>query len=166
LRAEDKIEIVKEDGKTVVRPKESLVGADGWIPICEKRLPFEATISLLLLQSAPGVPVPIKLERRHADLVPLDAQLDEDVGLALATWAAGAATKPGGDVAPATGPPPGSVASLADLKARARTAGISQEQLAAAKAGLFPGSEKRSLSVAELNQLWAQFEGSLVGASG
>jgi hypothetical protein len=45
LRAEDKIEIVKDGDKTVVRPKESLIGAQGWIPICEKRLPFEATIS-------------------------------------------------------------------------------------------------------------------------
>ena len=90
LRAEDKIEIVKDaDGKTVVQPKQSLVGAEGWIPICEKRLPFEATISLLLLQSKPGVPVPIKLERRHVDLVPLDRPLDEDAGKALAAWAAG-----------------------------------------------------------------------------
>jgi hypothetical protein len=93
LRAEDKIEIVKQGEKTVVRPKESLIGADGWIPICEKRLPFEATISLLLLASAPGVPVPIKLERRHRELVPLDRQLDESVGVALAEWAAGGAVR-------------------------------------------------------------------------
>jgi hypothetical protein len=65
LRAEDKIEVVKDErGKTVVRPKESLVGAQGWIPICEKRLPFEATVSLLLTADAPGFPKPIKLERR------------------------------------------------------------------------------------------------------
>ncbi len=96
LRAEDKIEIVKDaQGKTVVRPKSSLVGADGWIPICEKRLPFELTISLLLTADAPGVPKPIKLERRHADLVPLDRQLDEEVGRRLAEWAAGGLTEPG-----------------------------------------------------------------------
>lgn len=89
LRAEDKVEIVKQDGKTVVRPKASLVGADGWIPICEKRLPFESTISLLLLQSQPGVPVPIKLERRHRELVALDAQLDEATGRRLGEWARG-----------------------------------------------------------------------------
>lgn len=94
LRAEDKVDVVKDaDGKTKIVPKSSLVGADGWIPICEKRLPFEATISLLLTADAPGVPKPIKLERRHADLVPLDAQLDEKVGLALAEWAAGAKTE-------------------------------------------------------------------------
>jgi hypothetical protein len=89
LRAEDKIEIVKQGDKTVVRPKESLVGAQGWIPICEKRLPFEATISLLLTADAPGVPKPIKLERRHQELVPLDKPLDESVGKALAEWARG-----------------------------------------------------------------------------
>lgn len=89
LRAEDKIEIVKEGGKTVVRPKVSLTGAEGWIPICEKRLPFEATISLLLTADAPGIPKPIKLERRHADLVPLDRPLSEEVGRLLGVWAAG-----------------------------------------------------------------------------
>jgi AAA domain-containing protein len=93
LRAEDKVEIGKDDnGKTVVRPKESLIGVDGWIPICEKRLPFEATISLLLTADRPGVPKPIKLERRHQAFVPLDRPLDEDVGRQLGEWASGAAT--------------------------------------------------------------------------
>jgi len=74
-----------------VRDKRSLVGVQGWIPIVEKRLPFEATISLMLLQANPGVPVPVKLERRHAGLVPLDAPLAEEVGVALAEWARGGA---------------------------------------------------------------------------
>jgi hypothetical protein len=100
LRAEDKIEIVKVDGKTEVRPKASLVGADGWIPICEKRLPFEATISLLLTADAPGVPKPVKLERRHQALVPLDRPLNEQVGSALAAWAAGSAGRTDGGEAP------------------------------------------------------------------
>lgn len=89
LRAEDKIEVVKVDGRTVVRPKETLTGAEGWVPICEKRLPFEATISLLLTADAPGVPKPVKLERRHEALIPLDQPLTEDTGRALAAWAAG-----------------------------------------------------------------------------
>ena len=105
LRAEDKIEIVKDaEGKTIVRPKQSLVGAEGWIPICEKRLPFEATISLLLLQANPGVPVPIKLERRHADLVSLTEQLSEDTGRALAKWAAGSLKAPGAPPLPSAAP--------------------------------------------------------------
>jgi hypothetical protein len=96
-RATDKVEIGKDaQGKTVVRPKESLTGADGWIPISERRLPFEATISLLLTADAPGVPKPIKRERRHQELVPLDQQLDEKVGQALAKWAAGGSAKGGG----------------------------------------------------------------------
>jgi AAA domain-containing protein len=89
LRAEDKVEMVKVNGKTEVRAKESLIGTQGWIPIVEKRLPFEATISLLLLQSNPGVPVPIKLERRHQDLVFTDVPLDEATGERLAAWAKG-----------------------------------------------------------------------------
>lgn len=89
LRSEDKVEVAKVDGRTVIRPKQSLIGADGWIPICEKRLPFEATVSLLLLQTKPGVPVPIKLERRHAELIPLDQPLDEETGRRLGEWAAG-----------------------------------------------------------------------------
>lgn len=92
LRAEDKVDVVKgADGKTQIVPKASLVGAEGWIPICEKRLPFEATISLLLTADAPGVPKPIKLEARHAPLVPLNSRLDENVGAALAEWARGGA---------------------------------------------------------------------------
>jgi hypothetical protein len=92
-RAEDKIEIGKDAaGKTVIRPKESLTGLGGWIPICERRLPFEATISLLFTADAPGVPKPIKLERRHADLIPLDQQITEETGRQLAAWASGAGT--------------------------------------------------------------------------
>ena len=115
LRAEDKIEVVKENGKTVVRPRQTLTGAQGWVPICEKRLPFEATISLLLLQDNPGVPVPIKLERRHRELVPLDQPLSEETGAALAGWAhgesgaGGATSTPVDDQASAgiAGTPPG-----------------------------------------------------------
>jgi hypothetical protein len=96
LRAEDKIEIVKKDGKTVIQPLSTIPGksVDGWSPICEKRLPFEATVSLLMTADAPGVPKPIKLEKRHQPLVPLDAQLDEKVGLALAEWARGSRKPP------------------------------------------------------------------------
>lgn len=103
LRAEDKIEIIKQGDKTVVRPKESLVGAQGWIPICEKRLPFEATISLLVTADAPGVPKPIKLESRHKELVPLDQPISEETGKRLALWAAG--TSAGEPIAPSGGSP-------------------------------------------------------------
>jgi hypothetical protein len=94
LRAEEKIEIVKEGGKTVIRPKQSMVGRDGWIPICEKSLPFELTVSFLMTASAPGVPQPIKLQEQHKALFPLDKPLGEESGRLIAEWANGAAAEP------------------------------------------------------------------------
>lgn len=93
LRAEEKIEMVRKDGKTEIVKKQSLTGHDGWIPICEKNLPFEATCSFLLLASKPGVPIPIKLQEQHRELFPLDKQITEDSGVKLARWAAGGTTK-------------------------------------------------------------------------
>jgi hypothetical protein len=95
FRAEEKIEIVKDErGKTQVVPKRSLVGLDGWVPITEKTLPYELTMSLLLLAQEAGVPKPIKLQEQHRPLVPLDRPLTADVGAALAEWAKGAPPKP------------------------------------------------------------------------
>lgn len=96
LRAEEKIEMVKENGKTVVRAKQSMTGKDGWLPICDKNLPFEATVSFLLLASNPGIPHPIKLQEQHKALFPLDAPITEQSGLALAQWAAGGSSSKAG----------------------------------------------------------------------
>lgn len=93
LRAEQKIEMVKEGGKTVIRAKQSLTGLDGWIPVCDKNLPFEATASFLLTADAPGMPKPIKLQDQHKALFPLDAPITEESGKRLAQWASGASTK-------------------------------------------------------------------------
>ena len=90
FRAEEKIEMVKEDGKMVVRPKRSLTGLDGWLPVCEKSIPFELTASLLFLASDPGKPVPIKLEEQMRDFFPRDRQVDESSGERLAAWSHGA----------------------------------------------------------------------------
>ncbi len=38
FRAEEKIDMIKEDGKTKIVPKEGPGGFKGWIPICEKNL--------------------------------------------------------------------------------------------------------------------------------
>lgn len=100
FRAEEKIEIVKENGKTVVRPKQSLAGKDGWVPVCEKNLPFELTVSFLMTADAPGVPKPIKLQEQHKALFPLDRPLGEESGKLIAAWANGAA-----EAAPAPAPP-------------------------------------------------------------
>ena len=96
LRAEEKIEIVREPDeqgrmKTKIVPKKTATGLDGWVPICEKSLPFEATASFLLLASSPGVPLPIKLQEQHRALFPLDKPITEDSGRLIAQWAAGAA---------------------------------------------------------------------------
>lgn len=89
LRAEQKIEMVKEQGKTVIRAKQSLTGLDGWIPVCEKNLPFEATCSFLLTADHPGIPHPIKLQEQHKALFPLDKPITEKSGQMLAAWASG-----------------------------------------------------------------------------
>jgi AAA domain len=91
FRAAQKVEMVKVDGKWEIVAKQSLTGVDGWIPICEKALPFELTMSLMLMADRPGVPHPIKLEGQHRPFVPLDTPITEATGMALGRWAAGAA---------------------------------------------------------------------------
>lgn len=91
LRAEEKIEMAKDDkGKTVIVKKQTLTGRDGWVPICDKNLPFEATASFLLLAANPGVPIPIKLQEQHRALFPLDRPITEESGRRIAEWASGA----------------------------------------------------------------------------
>ena len=94
VRAEEKVDIVKgADGKTKIVPKEApQKGLHGWIPICEKNLPYELTLSLLMTADQPGVPKPIKLQEQHRPFVPLDRPISEETGQALAAWAAGAGT--------------------------------------------------------------------------
>jgi len=92
LRAEDKVEMVKVNGKTEVRAKESLTSILGWIPICERRLPFELTASFLVTPDAPGVPKVIKLQEQHRAFFPLDQPISEDAGKQLAQWAAGSSS--------------------------------------------------------------------------
>lgn len=95
LRAEEKIEMVKDaNGKLTIQPKKSLTGLSGWIPICEKTLPYELTASFLLVPDRPGVPQPIKLQAQHRAFVPLDQPLDEKIGAGLAEWARGKPAAP------------------------------------------------------------------------
>lgn len=92
FRAEEKVEMIRDaDGKMKMVPKKSRTGKDGWIPICEKNLPYELTCSFLLTSDRPGFPQPIKLEQQHRHLFP-DKAIDEASGRALAAWASG---KPG-----------------------------------------------------------------------
>ncbi len=89
FRAEAKIDIVKVNGQTKVIPKQTLTSVDGWIPICEKSVPFELTCSFLLTPDAPGVPRPIKLQEQHRPFFPTGKPITEAAGVSLAQWAAG-----------------------------------------------------------------------------
>lgn len=89
FRAEPKIEMVRENGKTVIVEKKSLVGLHGWIPVTEKNLPFELTVSFLLMAEHPGVPNAIKLPEQHKAIFPLDRPITEASGRLLAEWAKG-----------------------------------------------------------------------------
>ena len=89
LRAEDKMEIGREDGKMVIRPSQALIGRDGFVPICDKRFPHEMTASFLLLPDAPGVPRPIKLQEQHRGIFQPGQPITEQSGKMLAAWAAG-----------------------------------------------------------------------------
>jgi hypothetical protein len=89
FRAEEKIDIIREGGKTKIVPKKSPSGLHGWMPISEKNLPFELTMSFLLTADQPGIPQPIKLQEQQKVAVNLSAPLDEQAGQKLAQWAAG-----------------------------------------------------------------------------
>lgn len=90
FRAEEKVEMVRgDDGKMKIVPKQSRAGKDGWVPICEKSLPFEMTVSFLLTDAHPGVPLPIKLQEQHRPMFPAGKPIDETCGVALAAWAKG-----------------------------------------------------------------------------
>lgn len=92
FRAEPKIEMIREGGKTIIVPKQSLTGIEGYIPVTEKNLPFELTASFLVTSDAPGMPKPIKLQEQHRALFPLDRPINEESGRRIAEWAAGGLT--------------------------------------------------------------------------
>ncbi len=92
FRAEEKIDMIRENGKTKIVPKETMTGLNGWVPICEKNLPFELTMSLLFTADKPGIPKPIKLPEKLRSFFPLDQVVTEKAGQQLAAWSAGAAT--------------------------------------------------------------------------
>jgi len=99
FRAEEKVEIVTKidsDGKrrTEVVPKTTLAGFSGWVPICEKNLPYELTASFMLMPDKPGYPQPIKLQEQHRALFPMDQPISEESGRRLAEWAKGGAGQP------------------------------------------------------------------------
>ena len=94
MRADEKmrIEKVKDDRgreRTVILQAKDMPPAERWSPICERRFPYELTMSLILTPQAPGVPVPVKLQEQHRGIVRDDEQLTVDTGRLLAEWARG-----------------------------------------------------------------------------
>ena len=91
MRAQESVEVTKNSvsGKTEIVPKRSLVGLGGWVPIAEKTLPYELTVSMLLTADRPGVPRPIKVPDRLREFFPLDCAVTVETGVALAAWASG-----------------------------------------------------------------------------
>lgn len=120
FRAEEKVEMKRDEGgKMQIVPKQSRTGKDGWIPICEKNLPFEMTCSFLLTADRPGFPKPIKLEEQHRALFPLDQPISEQGGTAIAAWARGGSltgARPAFEMQPQAGDP------FENLKAEGREA--------------------------------------------
>ena len=94
FRAEPKIEMVREGGQLKVVPKSSLTGLDGWLPVCDKNLPFELTASFLMMADHPGVPKPIKLPAAFQPFFPAGELVDEQSGARLGEWASGASGGP------------------------------------------------------------------------
>lgn len=98
LRADEKIEIIREGGKTQVRPL-------GWMPICEKRFMFEMTASFTLTPDRPGFPqyhLPHKVQEQHRAMFPEGEPIGERAGEALRAWAAGGAAPPAATTATTT----------------------------------------------------------------
>lgn len=87
FRAEEKVKIQKdENNKTVIVPV-------GFQPICSKELPYELTVSFLLLPEKPGFPQPLKLQEQHKAIFPLNREINEVSGKAISDWAKGGAKK-------------------------------------------------------------------------
>ncbi len=104
FRAEEKVEMVRDDkGKMQIVAKQTLTGLDGWVPVCEKSLPFELTVSFLLTASRPGMPLPIKLQEQHKSLFPAGQLIDENCGQRLAAWARGGVAAKADDPAAQSG---------------------------------------------------------------
>lgn len=98
LRAEEKMQLVQEkytgrDGKersTVkVIPAEDRPINERWEPICEKRFPYELTASFVMVPSAPGVGIPLKLQEQHRHCFPEGQLIGPQSGTKLAEWASG-----------------------------------------------------------------------------
>jgi len=192
FRAEQKVEMRKDDkGKWQVVPKASLVGLDGWVPIAEKSLPYELTISFLLTADKPGIPQPIKLQEQHKPFVPLDREISEETGRLLGEWARGSgspaaepepplsegmadrgsAESPAENLAAQSGDSPSESGEQAELlpeslspeefRRLVASEFIPPQRIAAIGRQLYPGRHSNDLNEKELAELWRALKGDL-----
>lgn len=154
LRADEKmrIEKVKDDRgreKTVIIAAKDLPPAERWSPICERRWPYEMTLSFVLSPDKPGFPIPIKLQEQHRSAVPLDRPLSEETGRLLDEWARGgtpapaAVTSADDDIA--------ELEATADARAAAGMAAYQafwSDLTKSERAALLPGHEARKAAAA------------------
>ncbi|MBL4826118.1 MAG: AAA family ATPase [Spongiibacteraceae bacterium] len=93
LRAEQKMlmktEVVDGKKKAIVIPADERPLTERWQPICEKNFVYEMIVSMLLLDSAPGVPVPVKIQDQHRIAFPPNQQVTKECGVKLNEWATG-----------------------------------------------------------------------------
>jgi hypothetical protein len=84
----------KPSTRMVITPASEIPLLQRWVPICEKRFPFEITTSLLLTPDQPGVPIPRKLQEQHRPFFPEGRRIGREAGVALAQWSMGGAARP------------------------------------------------------------------------
>lgn len=95
--ADDKLSLEKakddqgnELNKTVVIQAKDKPIKDRWVPIAEKKFKRRLTVSVVLTPEAPGLPYMVKdVDPEIAECIPLDRQLNANVGKRLAEWARG-----------------------------------------------------------------------------
>jgi hypothetical protein len=135
LRADEKIRIAKENGKTVIEPL-------GWMPICEKRFMYEMTASFTLTPDRPGFPrfdLPHKLQKQHRGIFSEREPIGEDAGKRLLDWSRGGNPAPAGQ--PQT-PSEDRVQQIIDEARAAATNGLTAYQ---AHFGALAAPDKRAL---------------------
>lgn len=150
FRAEQKVEMIREDGKTKIVAKQSLTGLDGWIPVCEKNLPFELTASFLLTADAPGVVKPIKLQEQHRAFFSTTAPTTREAGRKLADWSRGAPATPAAANTAQPAPDRATLEAIGETKAREGTAALG------AWWQTIPPSKVKTALAAELLPTWKE----------
>jgi hypothetical protein len=107
----------KPSTRTVITPAADIPLKDRWVPICEKRFPYEITTSFLLTPEQPGIGIPRKLQEQHKSFFPEGRRIGRESGEALANWAMGGAAVAGTPSTPPADRP--STHPTATLAARA-----------------------------------------------